>query len=172
MSRLGRGSIVSGNDFSGGSAITSGSARSRAAVSRVSRASAVSTRGLTAVLLTAVLTAGLLLGCGRQAGQGQGGGAGGGAAASNNVELKMTEYSFTPKEVRVTAGQPVTLTLNNQGADSHNLVIDAFNVKSQTIPAGQKGQVVFTPNQKGSFKIYCSMPGHEASGMTATLIVQ
>ncbi|MHB9143756.1 MAG: cupredoxin domain-containing protein [Symbiobacteriia bacterium] len=121
---------------------------------------------LLALVLGLVLTL-ALAGCGKQAGQG----GAGGTAASNAVEMKMSEFSFTPKEVRVKGGQPVTLTLVNQGADSHNLVIDAFGVKSPDVQAGQKGEVTFTPNQKGSFKIYCSMPGHEASGMTATLIV-
>lgn len=122
-------------------------------------------------LLGLVLSLTLMLalaGCGKQAGQG----GAGGTAASNTVELKMSEFSFSPKEVHVKSGQPVTITLVNQGADAHNLVIDALGVKSQDVQAGQQGQVTFTPNQKGSFKMYCSMPGHEASGMSATLVVE
>ncbi|MCL5677541.1 MAG: cupredoxin domain-containing protein [Firmicutes bacterium] len=117
--------------------------------------------GLAAALAVAVLTA-----CGA------GGNKPSGNAAGKNVDVKMTDYAFDPKDITLKKGATVTLVLNNQGSVAHSLFIDPFGVKSDVIAAGQTGKVTFTPNQTGTFPIYCAEPGHKEQGMTGTLIVQ
>lgn len=136
-------------------------------------------RGRLAILLSAVLVVGLLAaGCGgKQAPQGTpGGGAGGGTT------LTATEFSFEPKEIRVKAGQEVTLTLKNAGTQAHDLVIENISaevngqqqneVRTELVQAGSQASVTFKPLQPGTYTIYCSVPGHREAGMEAKLIVE
>ena len=54
----------------------------------------------------------------------------------------------------------------------HNFVIDAFNVKSNTIGSGETTTVSFTPDKTGTFEFYCSIGSHKQMGMKGNLIVE
>jgi plastocyanin len=88
-----------------------------------------------------------------------------------NGELR---YQLTRQVVR--AGR-VTIELNNQGEDPHNL-----NLQRQ----GEGGEPIFPfantlPGQQtvnsfelpaGTYRLWCSLPEHDEKGMHATLIVE
>jgi uncharacterized cupredoxin-like copper-binding protein len=40
------------------------------------------------------------------------------------------------------------------------------------VSRGQQGMLSFTPASAGTYRIYCSEPGHKDAGMVATLIVR
>ncbi len=88
--------------------------------------------------------------------------------AVQNLRLVAKEFSYTPNKVTVKVGQPVQLVLDNKGVIEHDFVLDRFKVKMGTIQPGKTG----TPNAKGTFPFYCSVPGHKEAGMTGTLVVQ
>lgn len=93
-------------------------------------------------------------------------------AAAQKVTLVAKEFSYTPNKITVKAGQPVQLVLDNKGVIEHDFVLDRFKVKMGLIQPGKTGTVTFTPNAKGTFPFYCSVPGHKEAGMTGTLVVQ
>jgi plastocyanin len=80
-------------------------------------------------------------------------------------------YYFKPNKISVKKGTPVKITLTNNGG-MHNFVIDALNVKSDTISSGKTTTVEFTPNKSGEFEFYCSIANHKAMGMVGTLVVE
>ena len=93
-------------------------------------------------------------------------------AAAQKVTVVAKEFTYTPSKVTVKAGQPVQLVLDNKGVIEHDFVVDKLKVKMGTIQPGKTGTVTFTPNAKGTFEFYCSVPGHKEAGMKGTLVVQ
>ena len=76
-----------------------------------------------------------------------------------------------PKEVAV--GQPVKLTLKNNGVVEHNWRAQVgSDAPMVTARPKQSASTTFTPQTAGTFKFVCTMPGHEQSGMVGTLVVK
>lgn len=95
----------------------------------------------------------------------------GGEQQVRTIEVDSGEFYFDPSEITVKRGEPVELVVMNSGQIAHNISIDEFNVDQDYNP-DQTIRVNFTPNQTGEFRIYCDIPGHTASGMVGTLIVE
>jgi len=95
-----------------------------------------------------------------------GGGGGGGTV------IKMSEFKYDPATITVKAGQPVKLTLQNEGTVVHDFHIDDLGVVSPKVQPKSQSNFEFTPSKSGTFKIICHEPGHEEGGMTGTLTVQ
>ena len=92
-----------------------------------------------------------------------------GAAATT---VSMAEYKFEPADVTVERGS--TLAVNNEGSLEHDLKVrDGGEVIGGTdvFPAGesQELQVDFPA---GSYEMFCSVPGHEDSGMKGSFTVE
>jgi plastocyanin len=83
-------------------------------------------------------------------------------------------FHFTLSRPTVPAGK-VVLEFINRGQDEHNLNADgpaegsAAGSIPNTAPGGHPSlALVLRP---GSYTLFCSLPGHEARGMKATLTV-
>lgn len=89
------------------------------------------------------------------------------------LSATATEFAYSPRELAAPAGQRVRLTLKNDGVQPHNFVIEDVALRSAEV-SGKKSLVVqfVAPQQPGRFPFYCSVPGHCASGMEGTLVVQ
>ena len=82
--------------------------------------------------------------------------------------------SFDPPSITVLAGQPVRLTLRNNGLMPHDLTMNygvAQPVKL-TASGGQSASGTFTIEKPGIYFFECSMPGHSAAGMRGTLTAE
>ncbi len=104
-----------------------------------------------------------------------------------------TEFSFTPSTVTLTVGQPVQLTIVNEGAIGHDLksdipIADLTYQQADNPPdeqqensedavldidyaVGHSAQVTFVPTQPGTYVFYCDVPGHREAGMQGTFVV-
>jgi len=95
------------------------------------------------------------------------------AMAGRTVAVAMSDMQFEPATVRVEAGAPVNVTAANKGVVEHNWVV---SVENETIQLdarpGQRATRTFTPTAPGTYRIICSVPGHEQAGMTGTLVVE
>ncbi|MDO8616665.1 MAG: plastocyanin/azurin family copper-binding protein [Dehalococcoidia bacterium] len=113
------------------------------------------------------------------------------------VTVKMTDLvTFQPAEVRVEAGRPVRLTVDNsESAAVHDLTVAEMPVMDVlssgaaggmghagmdvgaeydlhiALDGGGVGALEFTPTQSGEYVFICTVPGHEQAGMTGKLIV-
>jgi uncharacterized cupredoxin-like copper-binding protein len=97
------------------------------------------------------------------------------AQPSGSTKVSMTEFKFTPGDIRANAGKVVFFLVNDGNGTSHDMAIrDSTGktvAKSELVSAGDS--VVFTVDNiaAGSYTIFCDQPGHEASGMKGTLTV-
>jgi plastocyanin len=89
-------------------------------------------------------------------------------------KVTMTEYKFDPSSISVAHGD-VTFFLVNAGTTQHDLAIrDSSNNRvatSELISAGDSMPFEVKNLESGSYTIFCTQPGHEASGMKGTLTV-
>jgi plastocyanin len=101
-----------------------------------------------AVLAIAVVTAsaGLLSSCGDDKG-------GSGSGSAEAVELEADDFYFKPTEITLSAGEKVTVAVQNEGANEHNLTVEGLGV-NQDVEAGETAEVPVTP-KAGSFPYHC-----------------
>lgn len=91
-------------------------------------------------------------------------------AAPQRFEITAKRFSFTPNEITVKKGQPVTIVLKSMDVD-HGLRIRDLGVNVK-VKGGQSSEVTFTPDKVGDFVGHCSVfcgSGH--GSMTFTLHV-
>jgi len=97
------------------------------------------------------------------------------------VLIRMESYSFSPSEVFVEAGKPVTLTLSNESfLVPHNFLLDDPNgirLVDVDISSGDIRAVTLTLTEPGIYPFYCDkkllfFPSHREQGMEGRLIVR
>ena len=98
-----------------------------------------------------------------------------GAPATPRVQVTAKEYSFTLSRAEVPAGK-VIVEFVNGGEDPHNLHLlePTEGVEAgefSTSSPGFHGDLALNL-RPGSYTLFCSLPGHEAKGMKATLTVR
>jgi uncharacterized cupredoxin-like copper-binding protein len=92
-------------------------------------------------------------------------------SGDNDVTIRTDGMRFVRDEVRVKAGQPVTLHLVNRDGFAHAFDLDEFDIHT-LLPAQSTVDAVFTPVEPGRYRFYCGAPGHEAAGMAGVIIVE
>jgi plastocyanin len=86
------------------------------------------------------------------------------SSASGEVEIKMQNIQFAPKDTTVKVGQKVKWV--NEDSVDHNVTADSgADFKSDNF--GKGGSFEFTPDKAGTIKYVCTLH----PGMTATLTV-
>jgi plastocyanin len=94
---------------------------------------------------------------------------------ANRLSVKGSEYYFVLSRPSVKAGE-VTVELNNQGEDPHNLNIrlEGSGDEPLTLPETDSLQrsVATFDLPAGKYRLWCSLPVHEEKGMAATLAVE
>jgi plastocyanin len=93
---------------------------------------------------------------------------------SNRLGVKSAEYLFILSRPSVAAGA-VTIELNNQGEDPHNLNLQREGSEEPVLEiaetASQQHQVAQFDLPAGTYRLWCSLPEHDEKGMHATLVV-
>lgn len=93
---------------------------------------------------------------------------------ANRLSVKAAEFYFVLSRPSVKPGE-VTIELNNQGEDPHNLNLlrDGDDGEPLLIPEtdSEERSVENFDLPAGKYKLWCSLPEHEEQGMTATLQV-
>ncbi len=118
----------------------------------------------------------------------------GSSKPSVEVTLTVNEFSYNPPAITVSAGLPVELTIKNDGQVEHDFVVEKIDVSSVSAEGAGVGEnhmagghseydlhvstsaggtsiLKFTANEPGTYKILCSVEGHEEAGMIGELIV-
>jgi plastocyanin len=111
--------------------------------------------------MTAIAAVGFILMAGTQRGQA----AGPGDNATNQVEVKIDNFSFGPMALTVTAGTTVTWT-NNDDVPHTVVSEDKTTFRSKALDTGDHFSYTFT--KPGTYPYFCSV--HPK--MTAEVIVQ
>jgi uncharacterized cupredoxin-like copper-binding protein len=103
------------------------------------------------------------------------------------VEITIHYSHFEPATISVPAGRPVTFVINNTDPIDHEWIVgdEALHERHRTgtepvhnarptevsIDALRERRTTVTFSQPGALTFICHLPGHEAYGMTGTLIV-
>ena len=113
---------------------------------------------------------------------------------SNELTVEMTDFAYTPSSLTIPAGQPVTLTVNNTGKIEHDFVVETIDVTTRVVEdngsnahhahgaeqnfdlhvsarPGEASVVELTVAEPGTYRIFCSVEGHEEAGMIGELTV-
>jgi plastocyanin len=90
---------------------------------------------------------------------------------NREITIRTEGMRFISDEVRVKAGQPVSLRVVNQDGYAHAFDIDEFDIHAP-LPAQATFAAVFSPTTPGRYRFYCGSPGHEAAGMAGVLVVE
>jgi nitrite reductase (NO-forming) len=117
-----------------------------------------------ALLLTAVLTTAC-----------RGAPASASGAAGQQVTVKALDtMRFEPSTITVPAGRPVQVTLANDGVLIHDIVLNDGVDQPVKIEANGKSSAggTFTIARAGTYTYVCAQPGHEAAGMTGTIVAR
>jgi uncharacterized cupredoxin-like copper-binding protein len=118
-------------------------------------------------------------------------------AAEQLITLTAADIEYGTEQIEVTAGVPVVLTLENEGAldhdfsivdiplsgevsgmedeemDDHEMTMDEEELDLHlSAHAGESATITFTPSEPGEYRYFCTVPGHEESGMVGTLVVE
>ena len=93
---------------------------------------------------------------------------------ANRLSVRSGEFFFILSRPGVKAGA-VTIELNNQGEDPHNLNLrregdDAEPLQIPETPSLQR-KVASFDLAAGKYRLWCSLPEHEERGMATTLVV-
>ncbi len=95
--------------------------------------------------------------------------------ARASVLVRSTDFHFKPTTVKVRAGIPTRIELQNDGQTEHSLVVktpdgeyDWIHLHAQ---AGASDAAIYQLDQPGGYRVLCTIPGHTEAGMTGELIV-
>lgn len=84
------------------------------------------------------------------------------------VEVTMTEYAFSPSEIRVAPDEELHIV--NDGAITHSFFVPDLG-KGVELEPGDEATVELPPGTDGTYRVICDISGHVESGMVATLEV-
>ncbi len=113
------------------------------------------------------------------------------------LSLTATDIAYDTHQFDVVAGQPVKLTLHNEGALIHDFSIQKMPHAGEVMaeeadhgmeehdmnttgpdpeihvasPVGESLSVTFTPITPGEYEFFCTVAGHKEAGMVGTLVV-
>lgn len=116
------------------------------------------------------------------------------AQPATELTVEMIDFAYKPSSITVPAGEPVTLTVNNTGNVEHDFVVEKIDVATNVIQdngsnahhahgeeknydlhisarPGEASILEMTIAQPGTYKVFCSVEGHEEAGMIGELIV-
>lgn len=92
-------------------------------------------------------------------------------AGARTVEIVATDFSYNPVEIQVKAGEVVNLSLVNKDDDSvHDIMVPGLRVRLLA-PPGQTVAGAIRANRPGTYRFFCSIPGHRESGMVGRIVV-
>jgi plastocyanin len=96
-------------------------------------------------------------------------------ALSSKVSLAASangQLSYDTKTLHAKAGK-VSIDFTNSSPVEHNVTIEGAGKQLGATPTFQGGSKTLTLDlQAGTYKFFCSVPGHRAAGMEGTLIVE
>lgn len=108
------------------------------------------------------------------------------------VDVILKEYSYTPGTLTFKTDVPYKLRIQNKGTVKHYFTAESFfkaiatrKVQSNTdgeikapyfsaleVFPGRSLDFYFVPVRKGTYKLQCTIAGHEAKGMHGTIVVE
>ena len=118
------------------------------------------------------LLAGACGGGGSSGGADTSGGGGGGGGQVVEIDVAASGFAYAESTATATAGHVVIKSMNPQST-GHDISLKGNGVdeKGEIVQSGGVSTIDIADLKPGTYTFYCSVPGHEAAGMTGTLTV-
>lgn len=92
------------------------------------------------------------------------------AAGDTTAAIDAEDIAFSTNELTLKPGD--TLAFTNNGQLEHDFVVDELDIL-ELLGSGESTTITIPDDaEPGEYKFYCSIPGHEASGMFGTLTIE
>jgi len=114
--------------------------------------------------------------------------------SATDITVEMIDFAYNPSSITVPAGKPVTVTVKNIGNIEHDFVVEKIDATTKVIKdsgsdahhahgeeqnydlhisanAGDTSVFQLTVSEPGTYKVFCSVEGHEEAGMIGELVV-
>jgi plastocyanin len=84
-----------------------------------------------------------------------------------SIRVALIDFGYDPNPFHIDGGegQHVTITLQNRGTVPHNLAVPDLGLMSAEVAPGQTATLDFVSDRDGTFRVLCTLPGHEEAGM-------
>jgi cytochrome c oxidase subunit 2 len=87
------------------------------------------------------------------------------------IEISARRFGFTPREITLKKGEPVTLRLSTEDV-KHGFFVKALSLDADIIP-GTTAEITFTPQTTGKFVSVCdNFCGSGHGDMRMTIVVE
>lgn len=102
------------------------------------------------------------------------------------IEVRLSNFEFTPNTIELTHGEAYRLHLVNQGSGGHNFDAAQFFAAAQVAPLdkgkirngavelkkGEAADIRLVAPAPGTYKLHCSHFMHSTFGMTGQIVVR
>ena len=108
------------------------------------------------------------------------------------ISVVLKEYSFAPSNLQFKTGVPYKLQIQNKGTIKHYFTSEGFfkAIATRKVQSNADGEIkapyflalevfpgrsldlYFIPVKKGTYKLHCTIAGHEAQGMHGTIVIE
>ena len=88
-------------------------------------------------------------------------------SATQPVAVTLSEFAIRPSVVSAVNGAGLDVT--NKGNLQHNLAVEGTTAATPMLDPGKTAHLDLSTLPPGDYTIVCQVPGHKATGMTATL---
>ncbi len=89
------------------------------------------------------------------------------SASSSMLAVALSEFSIDG-ELSAAPGD-VSLAVTNSGSQQHDLTVRETGAKTPILNGGESATLALGTLEAGSYEVFCSIVGHEESGMVASL---
>jgi nitrite reductase (NO-forming) len=86
------------------------------------------------------------------------------------VEIVAQDIDFQPATMLLAAGEPVNVTVTNDGEAMHDFTLEIADVHVNVEP-GQSKTTSLTIDEPGTYEAVCTVAGHADAGMTIDVTV-
>jgi FtsP/CotA-like multicopper oxidase with cupredoxin domain/uncharacterized cupredoxin-like copper-binding protein len=126
-----------------------------------------------ATLAVTIGVVALMTACTSNSGGGQGTGEQAAATAPATVEVMLSDFEIAPKAIQAPADTPLSFSVMNHGPSQHTfgIVVNGATAETDLIDSGQTVTLDVPALAAGTYAALCTIPGHDALGMKATVTV-
>jgi len=105
------------------------------------------------------------------------------------IDVSLKNLRFTPNRMEVAAGQTVRINVANMDGTEHDMLVEGLRIEKVGDAMGahhagatadmlvvhtmanENGSITFRTEQKGTYRFYCTLPGHKDAGMVGEMTV-
>ncbi len=85
--------------------------------------------------------------------------------------VTAVDIDFKPDKLELAAGQPLNVTVTNEGEAEHDFTLEEADVHVNVQP-GESKTTALTIDEPGQYKAVCTVDGHAEAGMTVAVTVK